>query len=245
MSWKKISLLLVIFLLLLSVLKTPVALVAEYIPLPKQLAYQGLNGTLWQGSASRMQFQQWTFNNVTWELNPWHLFTAKATFDLKFGNARQSSELSGKGRVMLGLSGIEVEKATVRMPASPLKSFSPVPLNDLGGRVILDVTQFVQGDNMCDLLNGELTWTQSSIDFAGLIELGAISSNLSCEEQQLLMAFDGNNSLGLEGQARIASTKKYNFDGYLKPDPNLPKEIHDGLSMFSKMDSKGKFPVKL
>jgi len=245
MSGRKLTVIFVIALILLSLVKTPAALIVSQLNLPNNVAYQGLSGSIWQGNISRLKVDQWLINDVDWELSPVNLLLGEAAIDVRFGKARDQAQVSGKGRLMLSMSDIAAEKLTVRLPADPLRQMLPIPVGNLGGRVIVEIDAYQKGETLCNQLAGELTWAKSEIDFGGPIALGSISSDLSCVNQNVVASFDGNNQLGLEGAATVQSAAKYNFDGFLKPDAQLPAAIHDGLRMFGKADSKGKYRIKI
>jgi len=245
MSGKKVVVLFVLFLLIFTLFKVPAALLAQQFELPRNIAYKGLTGTLWQGKIDRLQVDKWLLQDVEWQFKPSQLFTAKAGFDVKFGAPRAVDQISGKGNVFIGTAGLGLSEFVARAPAAPIKSMLPLPMGDLGGRIIVSVSDYVKGETLCQTLDGDLTWTKAEIDLGTLVNFGAIESKLSCVEQNVVASFDGSNTLGLEGQATVESAKKYNFDGYLKPDASLPAMVHDGLSAFGKMDSKGRYQIKL
>lgn len=245
MSVLKMVLWFVLFLVVLTVVKLPVALVAEHANLPKNIAYEQLTGTLWSGKIKRLQIEGETLQKVEWQVSPWSLLLAKLEVTFKFGNARDSAQNSGKGRLSYSMDGLEVVKSVVRIPAAGLKKYSPLPMGDIGGRVILDVAKYRFSGPLCDALDGELVWSKSELDFGGPIAFGTITANLSCDNHNIVAAFDGNNRLGLEGQALVESPSKFGFEGFVKPDASLPKSVHNGLSMFGKPDVKGKYKIKL
>ena len=253
MSFKKLFSLFIIMLIVFSVLLTPVSFVAKYVDTPKNVAYQSLSGTLWSGRANVIQVDKWQFNSLTWDMNIAALFTGKLLFDIKFGQARDANQLSGKGTIGLGFNTLSLSELTFRAPASAIRSELPIPTSELNGRVILDIDEFhmtsVTDPNeqmqMCDVLQGELLWTKAEVVFGQAMELGTIASKLSCNDGDVVATFDGSNKLGLEGNARIESPDSFGFQGFVKPDPSLPRDIHNGIKMFSQLDGQGRYPIKL
>ncbi len=256
-----------------SLFLTPIGLLLKVVDLPETVSYQGLTGTLWSGTAQVVEIHQGlgqsSGNNAgkniqlkkfSWSLNGLPLFMGKLSFDVKFGNAREADEMSGKGRLALGLNSFNADSFTFRAPAHMFKSQIPFPLGDIGGRIILNAQEYKVGFNtnvdandevqsdgqhLCDVLTGDLMWTNSEIDFGGPVTFGTIVSSLSCNDQAINALFDGENKLGLSGNAIIASPKSVRFDGFMKPDADLPREIHNGLGMFSRLDPQGRYPIKL
>lgn len=253
MSVARLSVLFVIALIIFAVFLTPVSIIASLLTPPKGVAYQQLQGTLWQGKASALQVNNIVLNNVTWTLSVPSLLVGNADLDVKFGNARNADEISGKGNIRLGMSSIQANDLIVRVPAETVKPMLPVPVGRVGGRVILEVdaysssTEFVQNPTapVCSELTGTLVWTKSEVVFNNPIRMGAISADLSCSDNILVARFNGDNELGLEGDANIASANQFNFDGFVKPQPHLPAEVHQGIAMFAKLDPQGRYPIKL
>lgn len=245
MSKTKLFVIFFVALIVFVTFKLPVALVTDKLPLPKGVAYQGIEGSLWQGQVARLQIGKQQLSRVKWQFEPSELFTANLGFSIKFGKARDSETISGKGVILYGLSGLQLVNSTVRVPAKHIGPMLPLPVPGIEGRLLLEIAEYSRGEKMCQSLAGELSWNQAAVDFGGPIDLGLISSQLSCEQDKLLASFDANNKLGLEGIATVESQSKYNFNGFLKPDASLPKVIHDNVRFFDGPDSKGKYKIKL
>ena len=245
MSIKKLVALFVLFFVVLTIFTVPVNLIVKQLPLPKNVAYQELEGTLWQGTIKAVQFDKTVLTQVKWQFLPLKLLTGKLAVQLRWGNARASQEVSGSGIASLGFSGYQVTDATVRLPANAVKSMIPFPMGEIFGRVIADVKAFTFAEPLCEQLDGDLIWTQAGVDVNGKIDFGVISSVLTCEENQVVSTFDGENLLGLQGRAVVKSQKSFGFDGFLKPSTELPAIVHQGIGMLGKADSKGRYKISL
>ena len=245
MSKIKLAVLFVISFLIFTVTLVPISLVMNSLPLPKKVAYQGLSGTIWQGDIKVIQVDKMLFENVHWQFDLSSLFHANLGFDVKFGNARDSNQLSGRGTVSSGLTGHQVRDFIFRMPASTVKPFLPLPVNVINGRLITTIDIFQLGEPVCEQMSGEFVWLKAGTDIDGPISFGTITSTLLCEDNYLVAKFDGENLLGLEGSAVVKSAKKYSFNGFVKPDVSLPAVVHQGVSFLGKMDNKGKYKIKL
>lgn len=245
MSVRKSLVLFIVFALIFAIVKVPAALVAKFLPLPQGVAYKELEGTLWQGSIRQAQYNNQLINNINWRIQSSHLFTGSLTYQVSFGQPRQSQDISGKGLVSFGLTGKKVEQATFRMPAANVKPLLPIPMGAIAGRVIANIDEYVLGQPICQQVTGNISWNQAGVDIGGNVEFGTIDADLSCEQGQLLVQFDGQNSLGLTGQARIKSLQQFGFDGFLKPSAQLPAVVHQGISLVAKIDGQGRYKIKL
>lgn len=245
MSVRKTVLIFLVLTLLFIVTKTPAALVANLLPLPKGLAYSELQGTLWQGSIRQAMYNRQVITDIKWQFKPSNLFKGALGYQVSFGKPRNVNSISGKGLVSVGLMGKTIEEAMFRMPASNVKPMLPIPMGKINGRVIANIKEFTLGSPVCEMAQGEISWNKAGIDLNGSIEFGSIDANLDCEQGKLLAQFNGDNNLGLTGQAVIESNKKFGFDGFLKPSANLPAVVHQGLSMVAKMDTQGRYKINL
>lgn len=245
MSVRKTIVIFFIATLLFILVKIPAALVANLLPLPKGLAYSELEGTLWQGSIRQAMYNRQVITDIKWQFKPSKLFTGALGYQVSFGKPRKSNSVSGKGLVIIGLTGKSVEDAIFRMPAANVKPMLPIPMGRIDGRVIANIKEFTLGTPVCEVAMGEVSWNQAGIDINGTIEFGSIDANLSCEQGKLIAQFDGDNSLGLTGQAAIESSQKFGFNGFLKPSADLPAVVHQGISMVTKVDAQGRYKINL
>lgn len=245
MSKIKLAVLFIISFVLFTVTLVPINLVVNSLPIPKNIAYQGLSGSIWQGNVKAVQVDKILFENVHWQFELSSLLHGNLGFDIKFGNARNSSQLSGRGIVSSGLTGHQVRDFVFRVPANAVKPFLPLPVSVINGRLITTIDVFQLGKPVCEQLAGEFVWVKSGTDIDGPISFGTITSTLLCEDNKLVAKFDGENLLGLEGSAVVESAKKYGFDGFIKPDVSLPAIVHQGVSLLGKMDNKGRYKIKL
>lgn len=245
MSVRKSAFIFVLLTLLFVVIKVPAALVTSLLPLPKGVAYSELEGTLWNGSIRQAMYNRQVITDIKWQFKPLKLFTGSLAYQVSFGKPRQLNEVSGKGLVSIGLMGKTIEQAVFRMPAEQVKPMLPIPMGRVDGRVIANIKTFTIGAPICEVAEGQVSWNKAGIDINGSIEFGSIDANLGCEEGKLLAQFDGENNLGLSGQAVVESGQKFGFDGYLKPSSDLPAVVHDGISMVAKMDAQGRYKINL
>ena len=99
---KKIAILIVIFFfgfIFFALLKTPAAVALNLANpyLPKDLQIGKASGSIWQGRIMQLRYQDEQINNLNWDISGWALFTGQLTGSVKFGDPRQTSELSGRG----------------------------------------------------------------------------------------------------------------------------------------------------
>ena len=63
----------------------PAQFVFKHLPLPSQLQVTGVQGSIWQGRAEQVRWQNRNFGEVSWQFKPSALFEAKAEAEVRFG----------------------------------------------------------------------------------------------------------------------------------------------------------------
>lgn len=222
----------------------PVAVVVNALTLPDKLNYEGLEGTLWSGKVDAVQFNTLQVVDVSWQLKPLSLLMGKLAVDVDFGDPRDAQLYSGRGSIAYGFSGIGAQDVILRVPADTLRQFSPVPMNPLAGRLVIELANWQTQQAICQELDGQGTWLNAGIDLNGPIPLQTISATLDCDNEQLAMRLDGNNLLGAAGNVLVRDGKQYQVDLLLNPAPELPAIVTQGLTMFTKPNAKGEFAIK-
>ena len=106
MSGRKLSLLFVIAFLICLIALVPVSVVSKLVTPPPGFAYKNLTGTIWNGKASQVQVDGVVLSKVQWSLSFFPLMIGSAHLDVKFGNARNSDEVSGKGLIQASFNEI-------------------------------------------------------------------------------------------------------------------------------------------
>ncbi len=254
MSFKKQLLIFIIALVVFATSLLPVSFISKYVELPNNVAFKSLQGTVWSGRIAALQVNDLVLRNITWSWNAGSLLTGKLGFDFKVGNARDISEISGKGNIQLGLDSITLNDLTLRAPADTFRPMIPIPMGKLGGRAIVELDEFkssrsafVQGSSLplCEILAGEMMWTKSEIQIGQPVSLGVFAANLDCQNGEVLVVFDGENQLGLAGTGRLSIERKVHFDGHVQPDDSLPRGIRNGIAMFGRPDTSGRIQIKL
>lgn len=250
---KKIITLSVIFVvcfIVFAVIKVPAAVAINLASpyLPKGIELGKVTGSVWQGHLSQLRFQsEEGINSINWDISGWALFLGKFKGDIKFGNARKLSDISGHGDFSYGLfnQAITLKNVALRMTvehAMPRLQL-PLPVN-AKGRVIIDLDEYSSGQPYCETLKGEIA--SPNIDVQGLsgwFSIGPLSGNLSCKSGDVAVLVDPDNRLGIEADATLRANYDFKVAGYIKPEASLPKEVHDAAKFLGRADNQGRYPL--
>lgn len=251
---KKTAFLIVIFIfsfIVFALLKTPAAVALNLASshLPKELEIGKVSGSVWQGRIMQLRFDGEQINNLSWDVSAWSLLTGQLSGNLKFGNIRDTSDISGRGDFSYGLldQSIALTDATLRLSVErAMKRLQlPLPIN-AKGRVIVDLDEYNSGVPYCDTLTGEIA--SPNIDVQGLsgwFSIGPLSGQLSCKSGDIAVLVDPDNRLGLEADAVLKANLDFKVAGFIKPDLTLPKEVHDAVKLLFRADRDGRYPLNI
>jgi general secretion pathway protein N len=244
-----LSLVFVVSFIVFCVAKLPAAIALDLTKsyFPKNMKLGTVIGTVWEGQLMQLQYDNEQLNNVRWNINAWQLLSGNVDANVKFGDARDRSDISGYGRVTFNLfdQQITVNKAIVRSSVERALEHVQLPLPTTAkGRVILTLNEYVSGAPYCDVLNGDIS--SPNIDVQGLngwFNIGALTGDLDCKSGDIAIAIDPENKLGLEADATLSANFNFKVSGYVKPDASLPKDVHDAVKYIGIPDGNGRYPL--
>lgn len=233
----------VISYLLFTLLLTPVSWWLKLLPLPPQLQLGATSGTLWQGEVSAAQYQQLQFDRIRWQLQGWQLLRGKLAFSLQSGSLQQSNVPYLSAVASYGLGGAALDNSLISLPVSSLVPLLPLPLPvDASGELVLDITQYRQGQPWCTSLTGSASWQNARLQTptGSWLDLQQLFGTLSCDSGTVALTTDGANVLGLDIKA-VINAEQLLVNGTLKPEPSLPEEVHQAMQFLGKPDAKGRY----
>lgn len=249
---KKIITLSIVFLLsfiIFCFVKLPAAIALDIAKpyLPKQIEVGQAVGTVWQGQIMQARFEGEHFNNVRWDIAGWQLFTGKLNANIKFGNPREKTDISGYATLSYAIFNNTLKATNTLVRSSVERAMQqiqlPLPVT-AKGRVILELEEYSSGSPYCDSLKGEIA--SPNIDVQGLngwFNIGPLSGKLSCKSGDIAILIDPDNTLGLEADATLKANFDFRVAGYVKPDASLPKDVHDAVKFLGRSDSQGRYPL--
>lgn len=244
----KWSLAIVFAYLFFLVYTLPAAHVMGRIDLGSEINLSEVSGTIWQGNASAISVNGLVVDDVDWQLSFLPLLLGKAALDIDAGNSREPDDISFKGPVkvnLLDLNQISTGQINLFLPSALVISQMPLPLPvNAGGRfrVQIEELEFNQG---CQTLTGSGQWLKAELLGMGdPLELGNFDADLSCIEGDTRIQVKEPNLFGLSADARVPANLAFAVTGRFKPDPSLPKQVHDAAMFFDGPDSDGYYTIE-
>ncbi|MGY4025371.1 GspN family type II secretion system protein ExeN [Aeromonas rivuli] len=223
----------------------PASLVARHLPLPPMVKLEGVSGTLWRGEVARLQYASESVTRLRWDLNGWSLLRFAPELAVRFG---ERDGLNGQGVVGWGSAAFGRD-LTLNAPAPWLLSRLPLRLPfpiTATGQLQLKIDEFSQGQPWCDSLYGNLHWYDAEADTpAGKLKLGDPEVKLTCLDSKLVAELkQGSEAVQVLGKLELQANRQYLFQGSLKPGPELPEQMKQGLPYLGQPDSQGRFPLR-
>lgn len=247
--------LLLVFIFLISFIVFAIALMPANFALniaskylPKQLQIGAVSGTIWQGKANVVSYQNIHVNRVMWDLNPWSLVSAKLAGKVNLGNVREKSAPYGKINFELGLFNqqVSLNNSKLRVPAPLIASQVRLPFPvQSKGTLELTIAQAVTGKPYCEQLQGQVETKELSVmGLQGWIDVDTIKGKLSCKSGALALLVNEQNELGLELDAELGDAQP-KVTAFIKPAPSMPKQVHDGVKFLGRPDEQGRYQIRL
>jgi len=222
----------------------PAKLALSYISLPTNITITQVEGTVWQGEAKRVSFNNIDVEDVRWDTSVLALLTGSAQVYVEFGRGKNS--LRGSGELGYSSAGAYAQEFTVSASSEWLVAASNIPLPvTTKGSVKLTIAEMQQGQPWCEQLDGKLSWSNAAIEsLLGNVEIDSAVANLTCDNGAIVANIkQGSNQLKLSGIAKLENKGKYTLSAVLVPSNELPKSIRSNLRYVGKENAKGEYKI--
>ncbi|PMH46026.1 general secretion pathway protein GspN [Vibrio sp. 10N.286.49.B3] len=241
----------VIFTLFFSasfLLHTPAAFVLQHTPQVRGLSIEGVQGTIWQGSAQQVGWQQprmqaLNFGQVHWDFQWKKLLSGKAEVAVRFGRG-SSMDVRGKGLVGYSLAGPYAENVMASLPAQEVMAFVPLPLPlNVEGKLDLTINALHYAQPWCETAQGSLAWTQSAVGTPlGDLEFGPVIADLACQDSRLTAVGQQESpQVSSAFDAALSPDMRYTSTAWFKPGAEFPSQLGSQLKWLGEPDNEGKY----
>ena len=230
--------------LLILLATIPAKPITDLISENAPVSIQGVSGTLWDGSAYLITFD----NNIqldqtSWSFNLWKLLIGQLSVDIDTTFLDEAITAEA-GRSLLGRVFVNDLKATVA--ASEVTHLANIPIARLDGAIILDIQHAHWKQGELPLASGSIKWNDANVTVAETASLGNVLILLSESEQQLLNAEIKNQGgdISISGNAELIADADYAADITLAPNASASNNVRQSLAMFAKRQPNGEYTIK-
>jgi general secretion pathway protein N len=227
----------------------PLALVINNIKLPKNIALQGVSGSIWQGEIVKVTINNNEIEKVKTTVSFWSLFSLSPSVHVTFGDAISSGP-EGKLNLTVSSEQLALTEVEIFMSANDIaKQLTlPIPLSAQGNvELFLSEMVIATGAQLsCSKGAGEVLWSRAGVvALEQNIKLGKFMTEISCDEGNLLAKVSPKNNLGLSFEGVLAlATQKVSGKGYLQPGAKFPTQLKSALSFIGRPDNQGRYQLR-
>lgn len=211
--------------------------------IPPQVQLKGVDGRLLQGVASQVQAQGVSLSPLVWQLNPLALLGGRLAARLQ-GNLPSGETI--RTRLTAFPSGaVDLADLRLQMSIKDIAALAKQPFVPVAGKVQLSVDEA--------RLNaaGKPEEIQGRLDIVGLqwtllkpaLPLGDYEVQLSTDDAGVIRGTvrDREATLSAQGEVSLAPDGRYTAQVLLKPGPNTPAMIRNGLANMSRPNAQGEY----
>lgn len=215
---------------------------------PPEVAFAGVAGTLWSGSAASCSFAGFTAESLRWRLRPTALLLGRVSADVE-------------ARIPDGFvaGNISASPGTVRFAnlrgATTVPALAPLlPVSGVRGQASVQLESLVLEDGWPTEAVGELKLASLEVtplipDGSGaLLPLGDYTLTLQPSSAGEIAATvaDNGGPLEVQGTLRLDAMRAYTIDALVKPRAGAPEMLVEGLRyMASEPDAEGRRRLNL
>lgn len=216
--------------LLASLTQLPAKLVLAQLPADLPVQLQGINGTLWQGGATRLSAQGVQINNLQWDLQISALLTGQLAADLR-GTLVQGGGIDGI--CSINLAGT-LHCAPLNLNNLPAQGVSPYLQNlmipPLSGTFHANLNSVTWDQQTLPQLSGHGEWREAGVQMLPQRygNYTAIISSGENDAQQISLASAPEATFGLNGTITLQADGQYQTQLDIKPGSS----IDDGTKQF-------------
>ena len=202
----------------------------------------GVNGSIWSGSANSVTVGQSNLNDVKWHFKPFSLILGK----LELGWEFVVEDGYGKGvagRSLLGATYLHNVEAW--LPALDIMSMANLAHLRLGGSLAINLEEFELGSEKINAILGSITWHEAEIAILQPVKLGGLEVIFEPTEEGIVGNIaDKGGPLQANGKLVLTDDGKYTLDGEVSVRDPSEAALKSSLNMLGRPDKSGKIKLK-
>ncbi|WP_108649066.1 type II secretion system protein N [Dongshaea marina] len=234
----------VVLYLIFLVAYLPAGFVWRYLPHPQGIELTSVDGTVWNGHASALQWPGGVLHQPDWSLGFWPLLMGKLNSDFQFG---QFGGIRGQGQLSLGFSSLGVSDGKLILPLEQLSELNQqAAIAGLKGELRVQVGSLKMSDGKCTELQGRIAGSavEANPGF-GRLKLGQINAKLSCQQGVATANISQKSKeLKFDGVLTIQPNGSYQLKGAMTPLADFPPSLKSSLAWIGKMDPQGRYHIQ-
>ena len=225
--------------------------VAFVMTFPARIAYEwfappavhlsGLDGTIWNGSATEASAVGLYLRDVKWRLRPLRLLTGKLAASI------EASPSSGflEADVAVGLGGdISLENVNGSLPLRDFSAIARVP--GLAGNASLQIVELRLRDGLPVAAEGTLAVADLVAPMVDAGPIGTYRAEFFTNEGAVVASIeDVNGAFDLAGSLTISADRNYQFIGKVAATDSTSEKLRGQLRFLGSPNDRGQHDIRL
>ena len=206
----------------------------QYAP----LVFHSVSGSVFSGSAARVERDALVAGPVHWRFRPSGLLKGRLEYRLQGDLMQEPFE----GRVGVDLAGrIHLQEAQVVLdPASLVELYSPVGMTTTG-RMVLHVESLELQDGFPGHLSGQLLWSDAGVTAPVSLVLGEVRVQLGSEADRITGEVSNTGDTRVSGSLGLSAAHDYSVDLQLTPGRTTSVEVVEFLKSWGQPGPGGSY----
>jgi general secretion pathway protein N len=204
--------------------------------LKQQVQLSGIQGRIWNGSASSLVINRNALGSIDWTLNPWSLIMGSASGSFKID--REPELLAGNYSVS-GMSTLELSNIEARIQGESLEPLTTPFLLHGSITASFDTIRYKRGEEVG--LKGVVKLRNTFVEGLQDIQLGDVTAEVRPDGTGSVATFKNQASpLDIQGKVDLDIKGLFNLElGILNQD-NKRKDLDNMLAVLGKPDISGR-----
>lgn len=232
--------------LLTSLTQIPARLVTERLPAELPVKLQGVSGSLWQGSATSLHWQNVQLQDVEWNLQLAALLKGQLAASLR-AHLAQGGEIEGDCGISFGGTLHCSDLNVTGLPAQALAPYlQHLMIPPLRGQFQATLDSLEWDRENLPQVSGQLEWQEAGIQLNPQ-SFGQYSATLSVDadnQQQISLASAPDAAFTLDGQTTVQPDRHYQTNVNIKPGRDVDAGVKQFLGMMGKPQPDGSYRVE-
>jgi len=221
-------------------IQAPARLVTLFLP-ADSISMSGVSGSLWNGSAERINVDGFLLNRTSWNLHVLSLLTGRAAADV--ATSWSNSEISGYVSASAGGS-LNVSELEGFIDLNTLRGAMDFPV---GGMARISVEELAVSDNWPEALVADIEVRDLTFPdpinrrniAVGNFSLSFAAPDINADDIVEGLLTDAGGPLELNGKVLLTPPNSYSMNADVKARPEASKDLSDGLRMMAPANARG------
>jgi general secretion pathway protein N len=220
----------------------PVRFGLQFLPDNIPIQITGAQGTIWNGEAANLHWQNQSLGRLTWKLHALPLFTAQLAADFTLAgdhlNAQGKAHIKMDQSIQLTDTRLHAELSALPIPKAHLLVTPEGALNAV-------IRNLVYAKNLVQTADADFFWNPARITSPVKYDLGELELKVTGNNAELTGKLDSRNGpIKVDGTLDLSPQGSLRADIQVSPTQTTPKELRDMLPMLGKPNNQGAIRLK-